>query len=190
MSTTDDSSNTPFGARPESRGQDEWARDEARQAVDAAVLRIARAADAEIREHPAWPGSVLTIHDTDPAAGIWFAVILQGYARQKIHSYIRQARQNGLGWAQVGQALRLAPAADERGASLAEAAFEYATDAEHARPFDTLSFGWTCPACGGFVTDYGPAGGHPDDCEQGHAEHCQRQAAAIAAYEAQWADED
>ncbi len=190
MSTDD---GTDYGAlfaeRDKSLSPDDRAREEARRAVDAAVLRMARAVGAEVRERPIWPGSASTIHDIEPAAGIWFVVLLRDTARRKIHGYIRQARQDGLTWQEVGQALRLGPEAEKRGVSVAEAAFESAAGAGHARPFDTLSFGWTCPACQKTVTDYGPYNGHPDDCESGHAEGCQRFAAAVAAYEAQWADE-
>ncbi len=95
-----------------------------------------------------------------------------------------------MAWRQIGEALRLGPVAEERGVSLAEAAFDYAAGAEHARPFETLSFAWTCPACRGFVLDRGPFGDHPVDGEPGHAEGCERLAAAVAAYEAEWAGED
>ncbi len=178
-----------FAAHEKSLSPDERARDESRRAVDAAILRMARASGAPVRERPIRPGYTLTTDDTEPVTGIGFALMLQDAARRKIHDYIKRARQDGVAWQQIGEALRLERVAEERGVSLAEVAFDYATDAEHAGPFDRLSFAWTCPSCRGLVIDYGPSGGHPVDCESGHAEGCERLAAAVAAYEAEWADE-
>jgi hypothetical protein len=178
------------GTHDELRTPDERARDEARRYTDTAVLAMAREAGAEVGERPIWPGKTFTVRDVAPEAGIRFAVVLAGTARHKLHSYIKQARQDGLTWQQIGHALRLERTAEERGASLAEVAFEYATDAGRAGPFDELSFGWTCPSCQQVVSDHGPYNGHPADCEPGHAEGCQRLAAAVAAYEAEWDDED
>jgi hypothetical protein len=48
---------------------------------------------------------------------------------------------------------------------------------------------WRCPACGGLVSDRGPVSGPRDD-EPGHAGSCQRQAAAVAAWQASWAGPD
>jgi hypothetical protein len=179
------------GAYQESRAPEERARDEARRYADTAVLAMASAAGAEVRERPIWPGKTFTVRDVAPEAGIRFAVMLAGAARQKVHGYLKQARQDGLTWQQIGQALRLERVAEDRGISPAEAAFDYATHAEHARPFEELSFAWTCPSCQGFVRDYGPNAGHPVDAERGHAgEDCPRLAATVAAYEAEWDDRD
>jgi rubrerythrin len=156
----------------------------------AAVLRMARAAGAEIRERPVWPGAASTMRHAGPAAGMRYARMLADAARQAEHAHIRYAREEGLTWQQVGQALRLEHAAEERGAPLAEVAFEHATGAEHTDRWDRLSFYWRCASCGQSISDHGPDNGHPVDCEHGHAEDCQRLAAAVAAYEAEWADED
>jgi hypothetical protein len=170
---------------------DERARQEVRRAVDASILRMARAAGAKICERPAWPGAGGSIvPEAEPAAGIGFALMLADAVRHKIHGYIKRAREDGLTWRQIGQALRLDRAAEERGVPLDDAAFGYAAGADRARPFETLSFGWTCPSCGGLVRDHGPDAGHPEDSEPGHAPGCGRQAAAVAAWDAQWLDED
>ena len=192
MSTDDDPGHDALPAIYEkSLSPDERARDEGRQAVNAAILRMARSAGAEITERPPWPGAVAsTIYDVPPATGIQFASMLRDAARHKIHDYIRRARQDGLTWRQIGQALHLERDAEDRGVPLDDAAFGYAAGAEHAQPFETLSFGWTCPACGGIVIDYGPEAGHPEDSEHGHAPGCERQAAAVTAWDARWADED
>jgi hypothetical protein len=181
----------PFADYDKSLSPDERARQEGSRAVDAAILRMARAAGAEIRERPAWPGAVASIvAEAEPAAGIGFALMLADAARHEIHGYIKRGRQDGLTWRQIGQALHLDRDAGDRGVPLDDAAFGYAAGAEHARPFETVSFGWTCPSCGGVVIDYGPEAGHPEDSEHGHGPGCGRQAAAVAAWDARWADED
>lgn len=167
---------------------DDAARDEARQAVDAAVLRMARAAGAEIRERPAWPGSLIVSYSAAPADGIRFALMLRGYAHSRLSDYIRQGRKDGLTWEQVGEALNLGETARERGCGVGEAAFDFAADAEHADPFRPLTFGWTCPACNGYVSDRGPGNGHSEDDEPGHEAGCSRLVAAVAAYDARWAE--
>jgi hypothetical protein len=44
--------------------------------------------------------------------------------------------------------------------------------------------GWRCGACRGWVTDHGPYGRRPDDCETGHIADCPRHLADLAAYQA------
>lgn len=178
-----------FVGHDQSLTPDERARDEARRAVDAAIVRMARAAGTPVHQRPVFPDSTLTTADPEPLAGIGFALMLTDAARHQIHHCIKRARQDGAGWREIGQALRLQHEAEDRGVGLGEAAFEYAAGPP-AQRLDRLWFGWTCPVCQRRVIDYGPEGGHPDDCESGHAEDCQRLAAAVAAYEAQWADED
>jgi len=178
-----------FAADDESETPDDRARDEARRAVNAAILQMAHAAGAPVQERRIFPDSTFTVTDPEPLAGIGFALMLTDHARQQIHRFIRRAREDGADWREIGTALRLQQAADEHDGDLGVAAFEYAAGAP-AQRFDRMWFGWDCPACRGRVIDYGPYGGHPDDCESGHAEGCQRRAAAIAAYEARWTDED
>ena len=177
-----------FASYEDSLTPDERAREEGRRAVNAAILRMAGAAGAPLHERPIVPDSAITVTDTDPLSGIGFALMLDGAARQKLYHYITLARQEGASWRDVGRALHLERVAEERGASLGEAAFEYAAG-EPSQPYDRLWFSWTCPACQGHVIDYGPYD-HPADCERGHGEGCRRLAAAVAAWGAQWADED
>jgi hypothetical protein len=178
-----------FAAHDQEQSPEERVREEGSRSVDATVLRMARAVGAEIHQRrPFGPGSALTVDYADPAAGIRFAATLRDSAQQKIREYIKDARQEGLTWVQVGEALRLGPVAEERGAWIADVAFDYAADAEHARPFETLSFPWRCPQCDGFVMDRGPSGAHPEDDEPGHKEGCARLAALVAEHDARWAD--
>jgi hypothetical protein len=169
---------------------EEAARQEARRAVDAAIMRMARAAGAEICERPVWPGAASTLAYAEPGAGMHYARMVADAAHHAEHSYIGHAREHGMTWQQIGQALNLGGRAQQRGAPLAEVAFEHATGAEHVRPFETLVFTWRCQSCGQYISDHGPYNTHPDDNERGHADGCERHTAAIAAHEAEWADED
>ena len=170
------------------RTPDEAARDAAIAAVRGALFRMGRAAGTKFTEQPIFEGARTTEPVMDPAAAIRMSLMLRGAVDQQLHTYLRRARQAGLSWAQIGEALNLREYGEERGVSLAEAAYEYATDAEHTRPFDRLSFYWKCPACGAGVTDRGPYNTHPLDNEEGHAETCTRIAAAIAEHEARWGE--
>ena len=178
----------PFG-NDAAQTPEDAARQEGSRAIDNAILRMARAAGAEIRERPIWPGSAITGQYADPAKGIRFALMLRDSATQAIREHIKRGRQEGLTWHQVGEALNLAAVAEERGAPLGEVAFDYAADVEHARPWSTPSFPWTCPACGALVSDRGPFESHPEDNEPGHAEGCERMARLVAEHDARWADE-
>jgi hypothetical protein len=151
---------------------------------------MARAAHTGVQQRrPFGPGSALTVEYAEPFAGIRYALMLRDAAQQKIREYIKYARQEGLTWVQVGEALNLSTLAEERGAWIAELAFDQAADAEHARPFETLTFPWRSPACDGLVIDRGPSGGHPEDDEPGDKEGCSRLAALVAEYDARWAEE-
>lgn len=188
--TTDDAPDygALYAAHEESLTPDERARNEGRRAVSATVLRMARAAGTHVHEREIAPGYGITAPDTEPLAGIGFALMLTDAARHEIHRYVRRAREDGAYWRQIGTALRLQHEAEEGGGDLGEVAFEYAAGPP-AQRFDRLWFHWRCPSCQQTITDYGPYNGHPDDDEHGHAENCQRRAAAVAAYEARWDDE-
>jgi hypothetical protein len=45
--------------------------------------------------------------------------MLRDAAQQKVREYIKSARQEGLTWVQVGEALNLRPLSEERGAWIA-----------------------------------------------------------------------
>jgi hypothetical protein len=170
------------------RSPDEASRDEANIVVRGALNRMGRAAGAAFTEQPIFEGARTTEQVMDPAASIRMGLMLRNAVDLQLHTSIRRARAAGLSWAQIGDALGL-EADQARGISLAEVAYEYATDAEHARPFDRLSFYYTCAACGQHVTDRGPYEAHPLDNEEGHADSCTRMAAAIAEHDARWGEE-
>ena len=110
-------------------------------------------------------------------------------ARQAAREYIRQAREAGHDWDQIGQALGITPNADtdQAGLTPAEAAYTYAAGNPHT---DTAArygrtFAWRCRSCRQAVSDRGPIAG-PADNEPGHAENCPRLAAAIAEPDTGW----
>jgi len=132
------------------------------------------------------PGGVpgITITEPESLAAVRAAQRLAWAARDWVRRYVRNAREDGRGWAEIGEALGGTPDPD-RGITVAAAAFyEVASDIGGGP-----SFGWTCPSCRKTVIDYGPETGHPADAERGHAEGCGRFAATVAAWEEQWADE-
>jgi hypothetical protein len=122
-----------------------------------------------------------TLPDPEPLAGISAAVSLRNAASGVIRDCARHAREDGQTWEEI--AVVLGCERDEYGTSAGEAAFrELASDLG-----DGLSFMWGCPSCGRLVSDRGPdAGLH--DSERGHGDGCERRAAEIAAWDAQWGD--
>jgi hypothetical protein len=110
----------------------EAAREESRLVIDAAILRMARAAGTPVHQRPVCPGVASTFRYADPGAGMRYARILADAARRAEHQYIQHGREEGMTWHQIGEALNLADRAQERGAPVAEVAFEYAARAEHA----------------------------------------------------------
>lgn len=172
-----------------SPGTEDSARQEARRAISSTILRMAAAAGAEVRERPPYPGAAWTVPQPAPADGIRFASFLRDAAIAAVRDHIREARREGMTWVQLGEVLGLREAAEERGAWIADLAFDYAVDAAHARPFEVLSFGWRCLACGGLVSDRGPGNGSPEDNEPGHADGCERMARLVAEHDARWGDE-
>jgi hypothetical protein len=150
---------------------------------------MARAAGAPVHDRPIFPDSTLTTPDTEPLPGIRFTLMLQDAARHKIHDYIKRARQDGASWHQIGKRCALSTWPKNAAPDMGEAAFGYAADAERGQPCDRLWFAWKCPACCAQVIEYG-SHGHPLDYQTGRADGCQRLGAAIASYQAQWAEED
>jgi hypothetical protein len=104
-------------------------------------------------------------------------------------AYIRQAREAGKSWAQIGKALGLTPNGDayQVGMTVAEAADNYpagSPDTDTAVRYGR-SFIWRCASCGQAIGDRGLIAGPAED-EQGHVEVCLRLAAAVADWDAGW----
>jgi hypothetical protein len=129
----------------------------------------------------------MTNTDAEPMAGMRAVRHLEHAARGLAREFVRQAREDGRTWHEIGATLDLSASAARRGISLAEAAYDDAAgepSSEHARRYGR-TFAWTCPACRATVSDRGPCSGPADD-EQGHADGCLRLADTIAAWEAEW----
>ena len=124
----------------------------------------------------------MTIADAESLAGVRAATRLGNAAHRLTTDYVRQAREDGHSWHEVGMALGLGDEA-EHGGSLASAAYDYAAD--HLT-VGRRSIVWTCLACNRTVIDNGPEAGHPADAEVGHADGCSRLTAAIEAWETAW----
>ena len=158
---------------------------EAGTAISAAVLRLAYMTGAQIVHAPPWPGASFTEEQPEPGAGIRVALALERAARAGVRVFIQRAREAGMSWAEVGEALGVAELARQRGSSLAEAAWQYAAERSAYLTGEPGAFRWTCQECGELISDHGPSGGSPAEDEPGHAEGCQRLAAAVAEWLAQ-----
>ena len=161
------------------RAQAETISREAFREACSAVERIAAKAGAQTVHDPAWPGAELTLPRPDARTGIRAAARLELAARLQLRDYIRHARQDGLGWQEIGALLDLGAEAADRGLTVAEAAFRFAAP-QPSSSGQMATFPWTCRECGQLVRDRGPGHGHPEDDEPGHAGGCARLAAAVA----------
>ena len=134
------------------------------------------------------PSGDWTKDEPEPLAGIRAALSLEYAAREAAANSARYAREDGLSWAEIGEAFFPAdPPPDAH--SKAHAAFDRLSWAYDR--WQAPSFTWTCPACLQLISDHGPETGmHPSEDEEGHAEGCARLAAAVAAWKAHWEDDE
>ena len=160
-------------------------RDHARRAV----ISLARGQGAELTTRPMARDSDLTVHDLEPLTGARVARDIELGAQHAARAYIRQAREVGHDWDQIGHALGVAPGAeiDQAGLTVAEAAYTYAAGSPHT---DTAirygrSFVWRCRSCDQAISDRGLIAGPADD-EAGHGHSCRRLAQAVADWDAGW----
>jgi hypothetical protein len=182
-----------MGAPEMSREAREKAISSARRAASRAAIDLARANGAQVISRPAYRGAQSAIQDVEPLAGLRAAREVELGARFSTRNYIRDAREAGHTWQQIGTALDLTPGgeADLAGSTTAEAAYSYAAgspDTETARRYGR-SFSWTCGSCEGLISDHGLCNGPADD-ERGHADDCARLAATVAAWDAESAEFD
>jgi len=167
----------------------EKAADLARQWARRAVTAMAEASGGKTVTRPMFRGRPdlgSTVTDVEPIAGLQAAASLKHAARRLALEYVRQAREVGNSWHDIGVALSFGQLA-ESDMSVAGAAYDYVSTGPD--PW-TRSFLWTCPACQGTVIDSGPEAGNPEDQEHGHATGCPRLAAAVTAWNASWDTED
>ena len=168
--------------------------DEARQWTRRAVLDMVRKSGGHTVTRPMFrdrPSLHMTTTDVEPMAGIRAVRQIEYSTRGLTREYARQAREDGHTWHEIGAALGLSASADHRGVPLADAAYDEVADdpdGEYGRRYKR-TFAWTCPACRAVVSDQGPCGGPAED-EQGHADRCPRLVATMAAWEAEWDEEE
>jgi hypothetical protein len=146
------------------------------------------ASRCRVHHPPLFIDSDLTVRDLEPLAGARAARDIELGARYAAREYVRQAREAGHSWDQIGRALGLAPDADadQTGLTVAEAAYTYAAGRPDTEaPWRPRSFLWTCRSCDQAISDRGLISGPADD-EPGHADDCPRLAAAIAEWNTGW----
>ena len=154
-----------------------------------AVISLARNRGAELTIREADRHSGMTARDLEPLTGARAARDIELGARHAARDYIRQAREAGHSWDQIGHALGVAPNADadQTGLSVAEAAYSYAAGSPYT---DTAvrygrSFTWRCRSCDQAISDRGLIAGPAGD-ELGHTGDCPRLAATVAEWDAGW----
>ena len=153
----------------------------ARELIRNAISTLCREAGAPvtrrpvIRSEPDGP----TMLEPEALAALAAAAALAASAVAAVKDHARTAREDGAPWSRIGEAMGYADEPQPGLTSVAEHAFAaVAADLGSCRVF-----GWTCPACLGVVTDYGPEAGHPQDAEHGHAETCARMTAMVRAWD-------
>jgi hypothetical protein len=157
----------------------------ARAAARVTTLNLALAGGAPAITRPLFPGTTLTTREVDPIAGLRASHDLEQTARYLACDDVRQAREAGHSWNDIGTALHFTRDR-EPGRTVAEAAFDYAAgnpDSHYARTYGR-SITWSCTSCDQAISDHGLANGPADD-ERGHAPGCQRPARTIRARDAE-----
>jgi hypothetical protein len=155
-----------------------------KEALRRVLLQAARADNTSVRERKLW-GTAVTVPMAEPLAGIRYARIAQGVAAGLVKEYVAAARADGLAWLQVADALGIA-----EGDGYDRGAEAFSRVAGKLVPGYNQSFRWHCPACGNGITDYGPFEANPESTQSGHAGDCARLAADLAAYRADWGDDE
>jgi hypothetical protein len=155
-------------------------------AAKSAAFKLALDDGARTVMRPAYPGAETKKVDVEPVAGLRAARDLELAARRHVLQYIRQAREAGRSWHDIGTNLRFSHGRDQAGPATAQAAFAYATDPDsHFTRTYGPSVAWTCSTCTNTVTEVG-LDNHPADNERGHNPGCPRLQATIDDWEAEW----
>lgn len=151
-----------------------------------AVRRLVAATGGQFSERPLIRSEPdgRKVSEPEPLAGITAAVAVEREARRLYLESVRYAREDGVSWHAIGEAMGFADHPQPGMTSVAEHAFQRAVRGHAAADY----FVWTCPSCRKLIRDYGPELG-PHEAEEGHAEECGRFAAAVRAWDAQWDEE-
>jgi hypothetical protein len=163
--------------------------DIARQHARLAILSTVRETGGQTVTRPVFrdrPDLDMTLTEPEPIAGLQASAVVGHALRRITCEYVRRAREDGHSWPEIGAARGLDRASRDD-PSAAEAAYDQVAGEP---TFRTRSFAWTCPACHGTIIDRGPEAGHPQDCEECHADGCPRLVGAITAWDASWNTED
>jgi hypothetical protein len=167
----------------------EDARREAERRLRDTALRYVTTTGGTVADRPISPAHDYgTTREAEPLAGIRAARMLEHATARLSHDYLRYARQDGVGWSDIGAALGMKND-PVTGHSAAEQAYEHAAG-EPVAQFDPHSFYYSCGSCAQGVTDRGPYNSHPHDRETGHAETCARMTAEVNAWQAERDAED
>lgn len=161
----------------------------AREAVRREAFRLARDHGAQVVTRPMYSSSAEpTVSDIEPLAGARAAMDIEAAASRATWDYIRQAREAGSSWDQIGRALGLGeqdPDADHGDATAADAAYTRAAGRPDTEaPWRPRQFWWICRSCDQQILDQGIVSGPAED-ERGHAGNCARLAADAAAWDAE-----
>lgn len=155
------------------------AQENAQIAIDSIITAFAGRTITEPRSKAlAWPG--VNGIETEPVAGLEAAHELERAAHRLIEDYIRQAREAGRSWYEIGDALDLHSAAVYNKESVADEAYDYAL--RYQPGTGRRTFSWTCPACHNLITDNEPWP-DPPGREDGHASDCSRRTAQLTAWQ-------
>ena len=157
----------------------------ARRLIRNAVLAMVRESGGQVtRVSRGEPGASWSEDAAGPLEGIAAARHLELAAVKAVRGHARRAREDGITWHAIGEAMGFADDPQPGMTSVAEHAFRrLASDLGSG-----ASFGFPCGTCGKTVIDYGP-GLAPHDAEQGHGEGCGRFAATLAEWDRIWGDE-
>jgi hypothetical protein len=170
-------------------------REQAARLVRMAIHAVAREAfGSRVVKHPV-PELSSVARDVEPLPGLRAAVLARDIATSCVRDYAHQARAEGHSWDVIAAILGL-ECTDEP-ASRGERAYLHVVAGRELRTDDPRqhwgslpSAHWRCTACDQYVTDHGPFDADPVSNEEGHAPECAHHAAEIAAYRAEWGDEE
>jgi hypothetical protein len=107
---------------------------------------------------------------------------LQQAARAVTITYVRQAREAGRSWHEIGDALDRLGFALANNETVADEAYDYAVRDIPRVDAERRFFTWTCPACQQAITDKGPWPELPER-ELGHTPDCTRRTAELAEWQ-------
>src|SRR5712691_3470251 len=124
--------------------------DRARRLAHRAAMEAAIEDGAQALRRPAYPGAEYEVRDVEPMAGFRAAHELEIGARYTARRYLRDAREAGFTWHDIGMAMDagMRRMSERAGGSAAELAYQYAVErADQPGPRYDMSFSWTCQSC-------------------------------------------